>query len=61
LRWNIRAHRIQFGGKSDFSVTTSISFDMLDQQRSDGLLARCEAAIANVDIDERNGLIELGN
>ncbi len=60
LRWSIRNHRIEFGGKSDFSVTTSISFDMLDQQRGDSLLARCEAAIANVSVDERNGLIELG-
>ena len=61
LRWNIRAHRIEFGGKSDFSVTTSISFDMLDSATGDSLLVRCEAAIANVSVDERNGLIELGN
>ena len=61
LRWNIRNHHIVFGGKSTFSVTVTICFDMLNAQSDDSLLARCEAAIAQVDIDDRNGLIELGN
>ncbi len=61
LRGNIRTHRIQFGGKADFSVTISVSFDMLDRERGDGLLMRCEDAITNLDVDERNGLLELGN
>lgn len=60
LRWNIRAHRIVFGGKSDFSVTTSVSFDMLDAERGDGVLERCEIAVATLDEEERNSLVELG-
>jgi GGDEF domain-containing protein len=60
LRGNIRTHRIQFGGKADFSVTISISFDMLNRDQGDTLLTRCEDAIAQLDADERNGLIELG-
>lgn len=59
LRWNIRSHRIDFGGKPDFSVTVTVCFDMLNAQTGDDLLARCEKAVAEFDIDERNGLIEL--
>jgi len=61
LRWTIRSHRIEFGGKSDFAVTVSISFDMLHRERSEGLLDRCETAIRNLAAEERNALIELGN
>jgi PAS domain S-box-containing protein len=61
LRWNIRSHRIAFGNKSDFSVTTSISFDMLEREKSEGLLERCEKALIELPIDERNVLVELGN
>lgn len=60
LRWNIRSHRIDFGGKSDFSVTVSLSFDMLDAHRSESLLDRCEEAVTRLDDDTRNYLIELG-
>lgn len=60
LRWNIRNHRIVFGGKSDFSVTVSISFDMLDEHRGDTLLERCEESAAALDVDARNVLVELG-
>lgn len=60
LRWNIRNHRIDFGGKSDFSITVSIAFDMLDEGRGDTLLDRCEEAAYALDKDARNSLIELG-
>lgn len=60
LRWNIRNHHIEFGGKSTFSVTTTIVFDMLDSKRGTSVLERSEAAVAAVEVDERNGLIELG-
>ncbi|PZP85444.1 MAG: hypothetical protein DI582_05895 [Azospirillum brasilense] len=60
LRWNVRTHRIVFGGKSDFSNTISLSFDMLDQHRGDGLFDRCEEAITSLDKETRNHLIELG-
>lgn len=60
LRWNIRNHRIAFGGKADFSVTVSICFDMLDEHRGDTLLERCEDAATALEKDARNTLIELG-
>lgn len=60
LRWNVRNHRIVFGGKSDFSVTISVSFDMLTEHSGDTLLDRCEDAVAKLDADTRNYLIELG-
>jgi GGDEF domain-containing protein len=61
LRWNVRNHRIDFGGKSDFSVTISVSFDMLDAHHADSLLSRCEQAANDLDHDTRNYLIELGH
>ncbi len=61
LRGNIRAHQIDFGGKPDFSVTVTICFDMLNAESSEDLLERCEQAVAEFDIEERNGLIELGH
>lgn len=60
LRWNVRNHRIVFGGKSDFSITISLSFDMLTEHGGDTLLDRCEEAVAKLDADTRNYLIELG-
>lgn len=60
LRWNIRNQRIEFGGKSDFSVTVSISFDMLDVERGDMLLERCEESANAMADDTRNALVELG-
>ena len=60
LRWNVRNHRIVFGGKSDFSVTISLSFDMLTEHGGDTLLERCEEAVMKLDADTRNYLIELG-
>lgn len=60
LRWNVRNHRIVFGGKSDFSITISLSFDMLTEHTGDTLLDRCEEAVSKLDADTRNYLIELG-
>lgn len=60
LRWNVRSHRIVFGGKSDFSITISLSFDMLNEHTGDTLLERCEEAVGQLDADTRNYLIELG-
>ncbi len=59
LRGQIRSHHIAFGGKANFSVTISVAFDMLDADRGAGVLPRCEQAMANVDGDARNSLIEL--
>ena len=61
LRWKIRNHRIEFGGKSDFSVSACIGFDLLDFENIPGVFARCETAMAELDINERNTLVELGN
>lgn len=59
LRWNIRTHRMDFGGKSDFSITTSVVLDMLTPTNSTELLKACEDAIANIPDDARNTLLEL--
>ncbi|MFM9890840.1 MAG: diguanylate cyclase domain-containing protein [Rickettsiales bacterium] len=59
LRWSIRNHRLRFGDKSDFTSSVTVLFDMLDQERGDGLLARCESAMEAVSLDERNSLVEL--
>lgn len=61
LRWKIRNHHIEFGGKSSFSVTGTVVFDMIDAARGETILSRVEEAVAQVGKDERNGLIELGN
>jgi len=60
LRWKIRNHRIEFGGKSDFSITTCIGFDMLVAESADEVFERCELAIMGLDASERNALIETG-
>lgn len=61
LRWKIRSHRIEFGGKSDFSVSACIGFDKLDFEDILGVFTRCESAMAELDANERNALLELGN
>lgn len=58
LRWNIRNHRIEFGGKGDFSVTVSIAFGMLRPENSGGLLAAVEHAVKKLGADERNILLD---
>lgn len=60
LRWNVRNHRIVFGGKSEFSITISLSFDMLTEHTGDTLFERCEEAAMKLDTEARNSLIELG-
>lgn len=60
LRWQIRSHRIAFGGKADFSVTTCIGFDMLNtDEPTEEVFERCEKAMAELDANERNALVEL--
>lgn len=59
LRWFISAHRLNFGGKSDFSVTISVSFGPVTEDRHAHLLERCEKALIDLDEEERNQLIEL--
>lgn len=61
LRWNIRTHTIDFGGKADFSTTVSIAFDMLNRDNSELLFAQGEQAVGQLGADARNTLIELGN
>ena len=61
LRWKVRNHRIVFGGKSDFSISTCIGFDLLDLEDVAGVFDRCEAAMAALDANERNVLVELGS
>lgn len=61
LRWLIRSHRIDFGGKPDFSVTVSFAFDMLGEDGAYDVLESCESALENLHEDERNQLFELGN
>lgn len=58
LRWKIRNHRIDFGGKSDFSFSACIGFDVLDLEHAEGALARYEAAMSALEANERNALIE---
>lgn len=60
LRWNIRNHRIEFGGKGDFSVTVSIVFAPIGSRTTSNLLESCENRASAIDADERNLLIELG-
>jgi len=59
LRWNIRNHRIVFGGKEDFSVTVSIVFGSLLSEGKP-ILQRCTDAIHAIGADERNLLSEVG-
>ena len=61
LRGNIRNHRIVFGGKSDYSVTASVAFDMINEHEDEDLLPYCEEALEEIGHDERSLLIELGN
>jgi diguanylate cyclase (GGDEF)-like protein len=59
LRGQVRSHRIAFGGKQDFSVTISVAFDMLGDDRGEQVLTRSEHAMLNLGKDARNSLIEL--
>ena len=58
LRWNIRNHRIAFGGKEDFSVTVSISFGSV-LTPGESILERCKRTVEALTVDDRNQLLEL--
>lgn len=59
LRWLIRSHRIVFGGKSEFSVTVSFAFGMMNPDAPNDVVESCEQALIGLPEDERNRLIEL--
>lgn len=59
LRWNISSHLIDFGGKSDFSVTVSLAFAMLNPENGETVLSACEQALTALGSDARNALVEL--
>lgn len=60
LRWKIKTQRFAFGGKPDFSMSSSISFDMLNAKSAEEVFDRCEKTIGELDANERNMLVELG-
>lgn len=60
LRWRIRSHRIEFGGKSDFSISACVGFDMLNAENAETVFEQCEKTMSNLDANERNALVELG-
>jgi len=60
LRWHIASHHINFGGKSDFSVTISLCFTPLIKDDTRDVLEVCEYKIHELPEDERNAMIELG-
>jgi PAS domain S-box-containing protein len=60
LRWNIRSHHLDFGGKANFSVSVSLAFDQIrPETRGDELLMRCEDAVGSLDDAARNELMEM--
>ncbi|MFZ4541843.1 MAG: diguanylate cyclase domain-containing protein [Rickettsiales bacterium] len=61
LRWKIRSHRIAFGGKQDFILSTCIGFDVLNLDDAVGTLERSEAAMEAIGDSERNALLEFGD
>ena len=60
LRWKIKGYRFEFGGKSDFSISTCIGFDVLDLEAPKAAFEACEKAMTALDANERNALVELG-
>lgn len=61
LRWKIRNHRFDFGGKPDFSISVSIGFDLLDLERAESVMEACETSLTSLDANERNSLVELAD
>lgn len=58
LRSSVASHRIEFGGKANFSVTISIAFaEMLGESGQD-VIERVEKAIRTLDADTRSGLVK---
>lgn len=58
LRWTIGSNHINFGGKSEFSVTVSVVFAPVHLNADIDLLAGCEAAVTKLDPEGRNLLVE---
>lgn len=58
LRWNIRNHRIAFGGKEDFSVTVSVAFGSV-LTPGESILERCKKKVESMNVDDRNLLLEI--
>jgi GGDEF domain-containing protein len=58
LRWKVSNYRIDFGGKPNFTITTCIGFDMLSGSAEE-VFERCERAMAELDANERNMLVEI--
>jgi GGDEF domain-containing protein len=58
LRWNIRSHRIAFGGKEDFSVTVSIAFAEINNTDA-GFMHRAKQGLERLPEDERNQLLDI--
>ena len=61
LRWFVSAHRIPFGGKSDFSMTVSIVFDELNGDSERDWLKEGTDILDSLDTEKRNVFIELGS
>ncbi|MES2984771.1 MAG: diguanylate cyclase [Pseudomonadota bacterium] len=61
LRWKVSNYRIDFGGKPNFTITTCIGFDMLSAKGAEEVFERCEKVMQELDPNERNTLVELGN
>lgn len=59
LRWQIRSQRFAFGGKSDFAITTSVGFDVLNLEQPLTVFDECVTAMNALDPNERNALVEL--
>jgi diguanylate cyclase (GGDEF)-like protein len=60
LRGSVAAHRLNFGGKPNFSLNISIAFaEMLGESGQD-VMARVEAALDAVPADERSALVLAG-
>lgn len=59
LRWHIASHRIEFGGKSDFSLTTSVVFTEINPKTERNALDAIDHHIATVPQESRNQLIEV--
>ncbi len=59
LRWKIRSQRFAFGGKPDFSISTSVGFDVLDLESPLKAFEHCSREIEKIDANERNMLLEL--
>ncbi|MCI5050437.1 MAG: diguanylate cyclase [Rickettsiales bacterium] len=59
LRWHIAKHRINFGGKADFSVTASIAYASLQPNESHDALALCVDELEKLDPESRNEIFDL--